>query len=116
MSNLNKKTLLTPQYMKDFKCIGGACEDTCCIGWGIHIDKETYKKYRNCKDKQMKEQLTKNITRQRSNPSKMTYAKIRLDENKSCPFLSKNKLCQIYLNLGKEYLSLTCTDTLGCII
>ncbi|WFD10037.1 flagellin lysine-N-methylase [Tepidibacter hydrothermalis] len=110
MSNLNKRTLLTPQYMKNFKCIGGACEDTCCVGWGIHIDKETYKKYRNCKDKQMREHLNKNITRQRSNPSNIAYAKIRLDEDKGCPFLSENKLCEIYSNLGEEYLSLTCTD------
>lgn len=110
MGNFKKKTLLSPQYMKKFKCIGGSCEDTCCIGWGINIDKETYKKYRNCKDKQMRELLNKNINRQRSNCSNMSYAKIKLDESKSCPFLSENKLCEIYSNLGEEYLSLTCTD------
>ena len=34
-----------PDYYKDFKCIAGACEDTCCAGWQIVIDKKTLKKY-----------------------------------------------------------------------
>ena len=34
-----------PEYFKDFKCIASECEDTCCAGWGIVIDDETYKKY-----------------------------------------------------------------------
>ena len=30
-----------PVYFEDFKCIGGKCEDSCCIGWNIDIDKVT---------------------------------------------------------------------------
>ena len=37
--------MLVPQYVRKFACIGGACEDTCCQGWRVPIDKETYKKY-----------------------------------------------------------------------
>ena len=33
--------------MAQFKCIGGECEDTCCAGWSVSIDKKTYKKYTN---------------------------------------------------------------------
>ena len=31
-----------PRYFEEFKCIGGKCEDSCCIGWNIDIDKITF--------------------------------------------------------------------------
>ena len=34
-----------PDYFNDFKCIGGKCEDSCCIGWDIDIDEVTYNIY-----------------------------------------------------------------------
>ena len=34
---------LMPRYTERFRCIGSACEDTCCASWTIHIDKKTYK-------------------------------------------------------------------------
>ena len=27
-----------PDYYKDFKCIAGVCEDTCCAGWQVDVD------------------------------------------------------------------------------
>lgn len=36
-----------PSYFKDFKCIASECEDTCCAGWEIVIDQETYNCYQN---------------------------------------------------------------------
>ena len=36
---MSKKIKLeTPSYIKEFSCIGGKCEDSCCIGWDIDID------------------------------------------------------------------------------
>ena len=34
-----------PDYYPKFSCIAGRCEDTCCAGWQIMIDKESLKKY-----------------------------------------------------------------------
>ena len=34
-----------PDYYEDFECIADKCEDTCCAGWQIVIDRETLKKY-----------------------------------------------------------------------
>ena len=31
-----------PVYFEEFKCIGGKCEDSCCIGWNIDIYKVTF--------------------------------------------------------------------------
>lgn len=43
-----KKSIVTlkPQYMNEFQCTGSACSDTCCSGWKVNIDKQTYKKYK----------------------------------------------------------------------
>ena len=30
--------IVTPAYYKDFKCIAGACTDTCCAGWDVDVD------------------------------------------------------------------------------
>ena len=38
-------TLVTPRYYQDFQCIGDKCEDNCCHGWTISIDKKTYRNY-----------------------------------------------------------------------
>ena len=44
------RTILVPEYYKQFQCIGGACEDTCCAGWNITVDKPTYQKYKKVKE------------------------------------------------------------------
>jgi lysine-N-methylase len=42
--------VLQPRHFDAFRCIGSACEDTCCVGWLVHVDKPTYEKYRNCSE------------------------------------------------------------------
>lgn len=106
--NINTRKLLVPQYMKNFRCIGSVCEDTCCIGWTVSVDEETYKKYRKCNNIDLKELLVRKVTRNRSFPNNINYAKIRINEDGSCPFLSEQKLCNIQSVLGEEYLSLVC--------
>ena len=34
-----------PDYYEKFKCVGGDCKDTCCAGWEIDIDEETFYYY-----------------------------------------------------------------------
>ena len=36
-----------PDYYKEFSCVAGECEDTCCAGWQIVIDEKSKKKYKN---------------------------------------------------------------------
>lgn len=104
-----KRIILIPQYLNKFSCIGDKCEDNCCYGWNIAIDKNVYEKYRKTSDNELKPILDKNVKRNRSNPSNESYAKIKLDCNGQCPFLNENKLCEIHKNLGAEYLSKVCS-------
>lgn len=106
---IKTRKLLHPQYMKQFACIGPDCEDSCCIGWRVAIDKVTYQKYRSCSDAQLKEQMDEKVTRNRSNKSDSNYAKIGMNSQGACQFLDEEKLCAIQRKLGEESLSVTCS-------
>ncbi len=103
-----EKALLIPQYMHHFQCIGSACEDSCCVGWRVNVDEETYKKYRKVTHSDLQPILSKQVTRNRSNPSATNFAKIKMLADSRCPFLTADMLCTIHKNLGENYLSLTC--------
>ena len=37
--------LRVPSYYKTFQCIADKCEHSCCIGWEIDIDDDSYDYY-----------------------------------------------------------------------
>lgn len=93
-------------YYDDFKCIANDCIDSCCIGWQINIDENTYKKYKKVKGVFGKE-LNNGINRIRSKSSKLEYGKMKL-KDKRCYMLNEDNLCNVYINLGESYLCNTC--------
>lgn len=90
-----------PKYYTNFKCIADKCEDTCCKGWEIIIDKDTLKKYKNNKSTFAKKLNSKIIFYEDNEPG------FKL-EGENCPFLNNNNLCDIYINLGEDNLCNTC--------
>lgn len=98
--------VLKPFYYDDFKCIANKCIDSCCIGWQINIDEKTYKKYKKVKGVFGKN-LKEGITRIRSNSNQLEYGKMKL-KDKKCSMLNEENLCNIYINLGEDYLCSTC--------
>lgn len=105
---LKKRPLLIPQYMNSFRCLGTDCDDSCCIGWLVFIDRHTYKKYQKIKSSGMKRELDKNIARNRNNPTDDNYAVLHMRQDNSCPFLSGERLCRIQMELGEDFLSEVC--------
>ncbi|GAA0070951.1 flagellin lysine-N-methylase [Clostridium sardiniense] len=100
-----------PKYLKEFKCIGGECEDSCCIGWDIDIDKTTFRQYYKVQDKEMKKMFQKNVhNNEYCQSPDVDYGKVKLKGDKRCPFLDEDNYCIIYSNLGEEYLSNVCTS------
>ncbi|WP_244833317.1 flagellin lysine-N-methylase [Clostridium sp. BJN0001] len=90
-----------PYYYKDFKCIASECTDTCCAGWEIVIDSDTYKKYKNVTS-DFKKTLDENITKYEDGEKGFKLI------NERCAFLNDDNLCEIYKNLGKDSLCYTC--------
>ena len=96
--------IVTPKYVSDFSCIGPDCEDSCCIGWNIYIDKQSYKKTVAHRDlKTLAKTAMKKIKR-----SDDKWAIIRADSDGACPFLDSNRLCKIHSLAGEDTLSDTC--------
>ncbi|ANE46713.1 hypothetical protein SY83_11005 [Paenibacillus swuensis] len=100
---------LEASYMEQFSCTGGACEDTCCQGWKIYIDRPTYKKYKNIKDAELGPMLDEAVKRQKKDANDNRYAYIQLDEQGFCPLLTEEKLCSLHKQLGESYLSTVCS-------
>lgn len=92
---------MVPHYYKDFKCTASKCTDTCCAGWEIIIDDETYKHY-NKVCGEFGERLKSNLTLYEDGEPGFVL------QNDNCPFLNKNNLCDIYTELGEESLCYTC--------
>lgn len=106
--NINKRF---PNYFKEFKCIAGNCEDSCCVGWDIDIDKITFRQYYKVQDKEMKKMFQKNVhNNDNYTNSDVDYGKVKLTRGKRCPFLDEDNYCIIYSKLGEEYLSNVCTS------
>lgn len=108
LMNEQTREIILPDYMNNFQCIGSSCEDTCCAGWGVIVDKDTFTKYRGTKHLELKPLLKENVTRNRSGGSDDTYAKIKMDDAGSCTLLDEDRLCKIQKELGPEFLSNTC--------
>lgn len=90
----------TAQFYKEFKCIGGICEDSCCENWEIDLDDASLKKY-------MKQggafgKRLKDCTRVRDKQFILNGTR--------CPFLNDQNLCDIFIEMGEECLCETCTN------
>ncbi|MGF0109322.1 flagellin lysine-N-methylase [Clostridium sp. SGI.024] len=86
-----------------FKCIADKCKFTCCKGWDINVDTNTYNKW---KEKSELNYLLDNVRFIKSN-GENSYL-IKKETKGVCPLLSEEGLCNIVINHGEEYLSSTC--------
>ena len=87
-----------PDYYKEFSCIAGKCEDTCCAGWGIYIDDKSMEKYKKYKGK-LKNRLHNCIDKKEKSFEQM---------DGRCAFLNEENLCDLYAEAGAKMLCKTC--------
>ena len=93
--------LKMPSYCKNFRCIADKCTDNCCIGWEIDIDTSSAEYYKTVNGS-FGEKLKNNITESPA-PSFILCGE-------RCPFLNKQNLCDIIINLGEDKLCQICRD------
>lgn len=78
------------------------CKFTCCSGWDVNIDNNTYIKWKNNKKNYILQNVIEII-----NDDEVEYF-INKETQEKCPFLDNKGLCNIVKNVGEECLSLTC--------
>lgn len=96
-----------PRYFGEFKCVGGDCTNSCCIGWRIDWEKEEIDKITSSPD--CSEELGELVKRMFVKPDGLDKYVVVLGETKRCPFLTEDNFCRIQRELGEEYLSHTCS-------
>lgn len=94
-----------PAYFRDFRCIGGTCQNSCCIGWVIDWRTEEIDKVKNAPG--CSEEL-RALCESKFEPNGDKYM-VKLNEDGRCPFLTEDNFCRIQRELGAECLSDTCS-------
>lgn len=103
--------VLQPQYFGRFRCLGAECEDTCCDGWGILIDRATFEKYQG---EQTRNPLApygalgELVEINPAGSSSADYAKIRLSGTR-CPALADG-MCSVQQAHGEPWISDMCSS------
>lgn len=88
---------VVPDYYQSFRCIAGACQHTCCIGWEVDVDEQSLARYRTQLD------IMCHISCEDT-------PHFRLDGKERCPFLNKDHLCELILRYGEDSLCQICRD------
>lgn len=103
---------MQPEYVKEFSCIADKCEDTCCRGWGVQIDKKTFKEYKKIQKSSLdgREFFQGKFVQNKQSNSIHDYGIMRLDSDGRCMFLNDKNLCGIVLKYGPDKLCKTCTS------
>ena len=102
-----KVNVFLPKYMVGFKCINSSCTDSCCAGWDINIDEDTYNKYINSTG-QLRKLLEGKFIENKDEHDSFNHGFMVLKDENICPFLNSNMLCDIHGGDGQENLCITC--------
>lgn len=87
-----------------FKCTADKCRFTCCEGWDIGIDNDTYNKWK--KENHRLNNILNNVKTKKCG-KKIEYL-INKETNEVCPLLDEQGLCEVVKKYGEGYLSLIC--------
>ncbi len=108
---MRQSPMILPEFGKRFKCIGSACEDTCCAGWTVFVDEAAYRKYTGLEAGPLRTSADKWIeapAQGREGASATAFATIRMLPSGECPFLTPEHLCRVQAEKGAGYLCEVC--------
>jgi len=96
--------LVVPQPFVRFRCTAGECEDTCCGGWNIAIDRPAY-------DRLLEGVLRETVLTTAElveGGDESRHARFRLGPDGRCTLLAPTGLCRIHSELGEKSLPAVC--------
>ena len=91
---------LSVDEFHQFQCAADRCLNTCCVGWKIVMNRETY-------EKMVEGEEVLQIPASDWLEDKGNEISVRLDHGR-CPMLTEDNLCRVVARLGPEYLCPTC--------
>ena len=95
------KLIKSPLY-DQFRCLAGACPDSCCQEWEVQVDEATAQRYLALPGT-LGDALRKTLTQEEGE----YYLTIT---DRRCPMWRSDALCEIQVQLGHEGLCQTCRD------
>ena len=90
-------------HMTRFQCLGGACEDTCCIAWEVPVAPPDQARLRGALGKRA-DQLVTQVPDGRGG----MLTVLRKLPDGACPELDGNRMCQLHAHHGERALPDTC--------
>ena len=94
--------IIKPSYYDAFRCIAGACPDSCCHQWQVRVDKETAAFYRGLSGDLGDALRTCMVDTE--------YGTEMENVNDRCPMWRGDGLCRIQAELGEGALCHVCRD------
>ena len=94
--------LYAPAYYPSFACIADQCTHSCCIGWEIDVDEDTYDFYQTLQGDYAKEIR---CSMEGSDPPHFS-----LTGDERCPHLDERGLCRIITAYGHDALCEICRE------
>ncbi len=85
-----------------FECIASECQNSCCIGWRIKVDDESFERFKNLDNAELRDDILNNIIENDKG------RQFRLLDQKRCSMLDGDNLCRIQRNTNEETLCVTC--------
>ncbi len=96
------RILRTPVFYSQFRCIAGACPDSCCKEWDVQVDDGAAALYRTLPGS-LGDRL-RQVLRDTEDGTVMTI------EDGRCPMWRQDGLCRIQAELGEAALCRTCRE------
>ena len=94
--------IFKPSYFDSFRCIAGACPDSCCKEWAVQVDEASAEYYRSLTGP-LGDRL-REVLCDEDGETVMTITDGR------CPMWREDGLCRIQAELGEEALCKTCRE------
>ena len=91
-----------PDYFDRFRCIAGACPDSCCKEWDVQVDADSAAMYRALPGA-LGDRL-REVLKEEDGETVMTILDGR------CPMWRADGLCRIQAELGETALCKTCRE------
>jgi len=98
-----------PTYGGAFRCIGPGCEDHCCGGWTIPVDKKKYQQYLQFPADGLGAIVAQSVSVVDANGPEELYARINPPIAGACAFFEEDRLCAIQKQYGQDLLPTTCS-------